>query len=204
MTDNRSSSFNGIFRDNTVLSSLMVISPVIICGDKLKNAQALVYAFTAITLLSVLISSFVPRKLPYAVKIIIYTVISSLVYIPIRLAASEFYPESIDRIGIYYPLLAVNSLIVVQTETKFFRMKKSGMLASLVSYILGFDAVMLITGIVREFLAFGTINNRMTDTELIISGFSQPFGGFIFLGLFCGLYRKLRSVTVNENAKEKR
>ena len=204
MTDNRSSSFNGIFRDNTVLSSLMVISPVIICGDTLKNAQALVYAFTAITLLSVLISSFVPRKLPYAVKIIIYTVISSLVYIPIRLAASEFYPESIDRIGIYYPLLAVNSLIVVQTETKFFRMKKSGMLASLVSYILGFDAVMLITGIVREFLAFGTINNRMTDTELIISGFSQPFGGFIFLGLFCGLYRKLRSVTVNENAKEKR
>ncbi|MBQ7028276.1 MAG: electron transport complex subunit E [Ruminococcus sp.] len=204
MTVNRKTSFDGIFRDNTVLSSLMVISPVIMCGDTLKNAEALVYAFTAITLLSVLISSFVPKKLPYAAKIIIYAVISSLVYIPVRLAAVEFYPDSIERIGIYYPLLAVNSLIVVQTETKFFRMKKSGMLASLVSYILGFDAVMLITGIVREFLAFGTINNRMTDTELIISGFSQPFGGFIFLGLFCGLYRKLRSVTVNENAKEKR
>lgn len=204
MTVNRKTSFDGIFRDNTVLSSLMVISPVIMCGDTLKNAEALVYAFTAITLLSVLISSFVPKKLPYAAKIIIYAVISSLVYIPVRLAAVEFYPDSIKRIGIYYPLLAVNSLIVVQTETKFFRMKKSGMLASLVSYILGFDAVMLITGIVREFLAFGTINNRMTDTELIISGFSQPFGGFIFLGLFCGLYRKLRSVTVNENAKEKR
>ncbi len=204
MTVNIKTSFDGIFRDNTVLSSLMVISPVIMCGDTLKNAEALVYAFTAITLLSVLISSFVPKKLPYAAKIIIYAVISSLVYIPVRLAAVEFYPDSIERIGIYYPLLAVNSLIVVQTETKFFRMKKSGMLASLVSYILGFDAVMLITGIVREFLAFGTINNRMTDTELIISGFSQPFGGFIFLGLFCGLYRKLRSVTVNENAKEKR
>lgn len=204
MTVNRKTSFDGIFRDNTVLSSLMVISPVIMCGNTLKNAEALVYAFTAITLLSVLISSFVPKKLPYAAKIIIYAVISSLVYIPVRLAAVEFYPDSIERIGIYYPLLAVNSLIVVQTETKFFRMKKSGMLASLVSYILGFDAVMLITGIVREFLAFGTINNRMTDTELIISGFSQPFGGFIFLGLFCGLYRKLRSVTVNENAKEKR
>lgn len=204
MTVNRKTSFDGIFRDNTVLSSLMVISPVIMCGDTLKNAEALVYAFTAITLLSVLISSFVPKKLPYAAKIIIYAVISSLVYIPVRLAAVEFYPDSIERIGIYYPLLAVNSLIVVQTETKFFRMKKSGMLASLLSYILGFDAVMLITGIVREFLAFGTINNRMTDTELIISGFSQPFGGFIFLGLFCGLYRKLRSVTVNENAKEKR
>lgn len=203
MADNRSSSFDGIFRDNTVLSSLMVISPVIMCGDTLKNAEALVYAFTAITLLSVLISSFVPRKLPYAAKIIIYAVISSLVYIPVRLAAAEFYPESIDRIGIYYPLLAVNSLIVVQTETKFFRMKKPKMLASLISYIIGFDAVMLITAIIREFLAYGTINSRMTDTDLLISGISQPFGGFILLGLFCGIYRKLRSCAVREDTEEK-
>lgn len=203
MADNRSSSFDGILRDNTVLSSLMVISPVIMCGDTLKNAEALVYAFTAITLLSVLISSFVPRKLPYAAKIIIYAVISSLVYIPVRLAAAEFYPESIDRIGIYYPLLAVNSLIVVQTETKFFRMKKPKMLASLISYIIGFDAVMLITAIIREFLAYGTINSRMTDTDLLISGISQPFGGFILLGLFCGIYRKLRSCAVREDTEEK-
>lgn len=204
MADNRSSSFDGIFRDNTVLSSLMVISPVIMCGDTLKNAEALVYAFTAITLLSVLISSFVPRKLPYAAKIIIYAVISSLVYIPVRLAAAEFYPESIDRIGIYYPLLAVNSLIVVQTETKFFRMKKPKMLTSLISYIIGFDAVMLITAVIREFLAYGTINSRMTDTDLLISGISQPFGGFILLGLFCGIYRKLRSCAVREDTEEKR
>lgn len=204
MTVKRTTSFDGIFRDNTVLSSLMVISPVIMCGDTLKNAEALIYAFSAITFLSVLIASFVPKKLPYAAKIIIYAVISSLVYIPVRLAASEFYPESIERIGIYYPLLAVNSLITVQTETRFFRMKKPKMLISLISYIIGFDLVMLITAIIREFLAYGTINSKITDTEIIISGFSHPFGGFIFLGLFCGIYRKIRTLTVHNDAEEKR
>lgn len=190
---------SGILTDNTVLSACMVISPVIMCGDTLRNALALVSAFTVITLISVIAASFVPQKLPYAAKIIIYAIISSLVYVPVRMLASGIYPESIERIGIYYPLLAVNSLIVYQTEAKFFRMSKSKMAVSLISYILGFDAVMIITGFIRELLAYGTINSRMVDMDTLISGLSQPFGGFIFLGILCGVYRKIRSVA--ENAK---
>ena len=198
MNKKRPTVFDGLLSDNTVLSGLMVISPVIICGDTLKNAEALIYAFSAITFLSVLISSFVPQKLPYALKIILYAVISSLVYIPVKIAAQEFYPESITRIGIYYPLLAVNSLVVFQTEAKFFRMKKPQMILTLIFCILGFDAVILITAFIRELIAYGTINSNMVDVDMIISGLAEPFGGFIFLGLLCGLYRKLRAVTIRE------
>ncbi|MCD8188069.1 MAG: electron transport complex subunit E [Ruminococcus sp.] len=187
---------SGLLSDNTVLSACMVISPVIMCGDTLQNALALVYAFSSITFISVLVSSFVPKRLPYTVKIIIYALISSLVYIPVRLAAQDFYPSSIERIGIYYPLLAVNSLIVYQTELKFFRMKKSRMIGSLVFHILGFDTVMLITGLVREILAYGTINGQMVDMDTLMSGLAQPFGGFIFLGILCGIYRKTRSAAM--------
>lgn len=198
MNNRKPSVTDGLFADNTVLSALMVISPIIMCGDTLKNALALTYAFTAITLFSVIISSFIPKRLPYAVKIILYAVISAIVYIPVRLVAESFYVGSIESIGIYYPLLAVNSLIVHQTEAKFFRMKKGKMIGSLVFYILGFDAVIIFTGIVRELIAYGTINNRMADMNTLIAGLGQPFGGFIFLGLLCGLYRKIRSVA-NKN-----
>lgn len=203
MKNKKRSVFDGLLADNTVLSSCMVISPVIICGDTLRNAEALAMAFTSITLLSVLISSFTPKKLPYAVKIIIYAVISSLIYIPVRMAAQEFFPGIITRIGIYFPLLAVNSLIVVQTETKFFRMKWLKMIPTLLFYVAGFDAVILITAFIRELLAYGTINNRMVDADTLISGLSQPFGGFIFLGLLCGLYRALRSLFSSEPATER-
>jgi electron transport complex protein RnfE len=200
MNKKKTSVFDGLLGDNTVLSSLMVISPVIICGDTLQNAIALIYAFSAMTFFSVMIGSFVPKRLPYAAKIIIYAVISSIVYIPVRTAAREFFPEVITNIGIYFPLLAVNSLIVVQSETKFYRMKRGAMTGSLVFYILGFDAVMIVTAFIRELLAYGTINGRLVDADTLISGLGMPFGGFIFLGLMCGLYRKLRSLARREGS----
>lgn len=190
----RNSVFDGLLGDNTVLSSLMVISPVIMCGDTVRNAIAVIYAFSAITFFSVIIGSFVPRKLPYAIRVIIYTLISSLVFVPVKMAAQEFFPEVISRIGIYFMLLAVNSLIIVQTEAKFYRMKRGRMIFSLIFYILGFDAVMLITSFVRELIAHGTVYDRVVDIDTLVSGFGTPFGGFIFLGLFCGLYRKIRSL----------
>lgn len=199
MNYRKGSVFDGILGDNMVLSSLMVISPVIICGDTLKNALALIYAFSMITMMSVLAGSFVPKKLPYTAKVLIYAVISSLVYIPVKLAAKEFYPDSIARIGIYYPLLAVNSLIVFQTEAMFYKMKKLKMIASLFFYIIGFDIVMLITGFIRELFAYGTINSRIVDVDTLIIGLAHPFGGFIFLGLMCGVYRWIRSALSKKN-----
>ncbi len=198
LNNRKQSFFSGLFSDNTVLSAFMVMSPVIVCADTLKNAFAMIYAFSAVTFLSVLISSFVPKKIPYALKIIIYTIISSIVYIPVKMTAKVFYPESITAIGIYYPLISVNSLIVLQTEVKFFRTKKSEMMLLLISYILGFDIVMLITAFIRELLAYGTLNSRMMDIPLAISGAGQTFGGFICLGLLCGLYRKIKSYAESE------
>ena len=202
MVNNRKKMFfDGVLGGNIVLSGLMVISPVIICSDTLKNAEALIYAFSAITFLAIIICSFVPKRLPYTAKVIIYAVISSLVYIPVKLAGQQFYPESIARIGMYYPLLSVNSLIVFQTEAKFFRMKRAEMAVSLIFYIIGFDLVMLLTGFLRELFAYGTINSKIVDVNTLISGLSQPFGGFIFLGLMCGVYRAVRAAASKEGAR---
>lgn len=199
MNNKKRSVFDGLISDNTVLSALMVISPVIVCGDTIMNALAIIYAFSSITLLTVLIGAFVPRKLPYAAKIIIYAVISSLVYIPVRYAAKEFFPEIIPRIGIYFMLLPVNSLITMRTETLFYRMERRKMALSLIFYILGFDAVMLTAAFVRELLAYGTVCGRIVDASLLVSGLGMPFGGFIFLGLMCGAYRWIRGWLSHDN-----
>ena len=201
MNDRRKALMGGILGDNIVLSGLMVISPVIVCGDTLKNAAALVYAFSAITFLAVLISSFIPQKLPYTVKVILYAVIAAIIYIPVKFASKQLYPESISRIGIYFPLLAVNSLIVFQTEAKFFRMNKRDMMISLIFCILGFDIVMLITGFLRELFAYGTINNHIVDMNTLMDGLSKPFGGFIFLGLMCGAYRFVRNAVRKDKSE---
>ena len=87
MSKKKTTVFDGLISDNTVLSSLMVISPVIVCANSVQNAAALIYAFSAITFISVLIGSFVPKKLPYAAKTVIYAIISLIVYIPVKTVA---------------------------------------------------------------------------------------------------------------------
>lgn len=189
----KNSVFNGLIIDNTVLAEFMVISPVIVCGNTVMNALAIIYVFSLITFVSVLVGSFVSKKLPYGFKIVIYVLIASLVYIPVKMTAEEFFPDVIQRTGIYFMLAAVNSLITVQAEAKFYRMPKANMIISLISHILGFDVVMLIISVVRELLAYGTLCERIVDAKILISGLATPFGGFIVLGLMCGLYRSICS-----------
>ena len=38
--------------------------------------------------------------------------------------------------------------------------------------------------------------------DTLVSGLGMPFGGFIFLGLLCGLYRAVRSAVRRENREE--
>ena len=192
MNKDKFSVFDGLWKDNTILSALMVIFPVIVCGNTLRNALAIIYAFSAITLFSVVIASFVPKNLPYTIRTIINAAIASLVYIPVKHMAVGFFPDVIPRTGIYFPLLAVNSIIILHTESKFFKMKKPEMIGSLVFYILGFDLIMLIISVIREIFGHGTLNENVININFI-SGLSEPFGGFVLLGLLCGLYRKMRS-----------
>lgn len=187
--NNKRSVFDGFLRDNAVLSGLMVISPVIVCGDTVMNALALIYVFSSITFLSVTIGSFIPKKLSYGFKTIIHAVIASLIYIPVKTVAEQFFPGVVERTGIYFMLIAVNSVIVVQSHIKFHKMTKGKMTVSLISHILGFDLAMLLISAIRELLAYGTFCGRIVDADVFISGLGMPFGGFIILGLACGIYR---------------
>lgn len=182
---------DGFICRNTVLSQLAVISPVIICGNTVMNALALIYAFSAITFLAMAAGSFTPKKLPYGIRIIIYALLGALAYIPVKAAADEFFPDVIERTGVYFMLIAVNSLITVHSERIFYRFTKGKMLVSLICHILGFDVVMLIISAIREILAYGTICGRIVDADILISGAGMPFGGFIILGIMCGIYRAI-------------
>ena len=53
---------------------------------------------------------------------------------------------------------------------------------------------MLISGALRELIAYGTINNKVMNISMTVSGAGLPFGGFIILGIICGIYRKIRSL----------
>ncbi|MBQ7131039.1 MAG: electron transport complex subunit E [Oscillospiraceae bacterium] len=183
--------FDGLFKKNPLFVSGFIIAPVVACCYSLKNALLLIFVFSVMTFLTVLISTFIPRNFVYTLRIILYTAIASVVFVPIYGVAVQIFGERVDTFGFFLPLLVTNSMISLQSELIFYKMPKIKMIASVFFYIVGFDMAVVIFSVIRELLAFGTIFDKVAFTGLNIDLFSMTCGGFILLGLVCGVYRRI-------------
>lgn len=187
MKQNKFSAIDGLFRRNAVLAEGMVIAPIVVCCDTLPKALILSLAFACITFLSVSIASFFPKSIPYALRIILYAITSSLIYIPVAMLCSYL---NFAVIGMYLPLLTVNSFVVLHSELYFYKLQKRLLLPALFLHIAGFCLTAVIIGLVREILAYGTICGRVVDVPVLMKGLSAPWAGFILLGILCAVHRK--------------
>lgn len=183
---------DGIYKRNTILVSGLVISPVVVTAYTLSNALALITAFSAITFLTIMISSFFPRNIVYTIRIILYTFIAALVYVPVIIMIIQIFPDAKENLGVFIPLIITNSLIISKTELRFFRRTKGRMVIDVIAYIIGFDVVVFIFGFLREILSSGELSGHILAIPLTIPALALPFGGFIALGLLAALLRKIQ------------
>lgn len=189
----KKSIFDGLFSKNTILVSALVLSPVITAATTVRSSIEMIVIFSMLTFFTLLFASFIPRNMVYAVRIILYTVISALVYVPVVMTADFLFPGRIAKLGIFVPLFIVNSLIVSEAEIRFFRIKRSKMYFDILAYIIGFDFVLLVFTFIRELLSTGSIGDRIFGLPITFPALALPFGGFILLGLLASLFRILKS-----------
>jgi electron transport complex protein RnfE len=180
-----------------VLVSGLVTAPIVICSTTLKMGLFLSFAFSSITFLAIMIASLLPRNIVYTIRIILYTLISSLVYVPVYIMSMQFFPVEAQNASIYLPLLIVNSMIISQTEFKYFKQDKLSMLITVFFYIIGFDIVVIICSLIREIISYGTVWGKIVGIQIISEGWAKPFGGFIILGLLSGFFHKIINVIKN-------
>lgn len=181
--------YNGLVKKNPILVSGMVIAPMVVYSNTFKNALTLAFAFSIITYFTLIISSFVPKSIVYTIRIILYTLIGALVYVPTVIILNNFIPDEITRMGFYFPLLITNSLIVTRSETIFFLESKSKMLIDIIFCILGYDIIVLLFGIIREILSTGELGGKILPVPFVFSGLQMTYGGFLLLGIFAALFR---------------
>ncbi|MBQ7003833.1 MAG: electron transport complex subunit E [Oscillospiraceae bacterium] len=189
----RFSVFEGLLGRNAVLAQGMVIAPIVVCCTTLPRALIVCLAFALLTFSTVLIGSFYPRRLFYAVRVVLYAVTSAVLFVPVNMLCLYLEPQlsGSELFRIYLPLLAVNSFVVLHSELYFYRRRRTVMCAALFFHILGFCLTAACVGVVREILAYGTICGHVVDMPLLLQGTAAPWAGFILLGLFCALHRRL-------------
>lgn len=183
---------DGLLLGNTVLERGLVIAPVIVAATSLKNSVVLAVAYALITFITVFCTSFIPKRLPYTIRVILYVVFACLVYIPTTWVLTQWLPYGVYNVGVFLPLVVANSLIVRKSETRFFKQKKKAMLFDLICSVVGFMWVICLVGMFREIFGNGTLwDDPVSDWEM--PGMLFPFSGFILLGLLSAVFQKLRN-----------
>ena len=202
--DRKVSLNDGIIKQNVVLMSGLFTAPVVAAATSTVTAAAICVAFTLITFFSAAICCYLPKKIVFAVKIALYAIISSVIYIPVMMLMNlVFSVNTITAIGIYLPVIITNPLILSKTESRFSLRPFKYMLKDLIGFISGFDLACLLVGIIRDILVHNSFGNFHLHLPFTMPALNTCFGGFILLGLLAGVLRALYNRSKNKRKVRK-
>ncbi|HZJ77634.1 MAG TPA: Rnf-Nqr domain containing protein [Clostridia bacterium] len=183
--------FRGAFVFNPVLVQVIGICPIVAATVSL-SASALMAAITVLLLIICeTLASVALKGLPAWVRVAIYFIIGLIVACPVMYYADLKNYAIHVSIGIYFPLLAVSSLAALRCE-KF--AVKNTVRASFIDAVgagIGYSAVFLIVGMLRELLGSGTIGGKTITEKGIMPGMLMTFGGFIVLGMLAAIHKAI-------------
>lgn len=167
---------------NPVLIQTAGICPAVAASTDFISALYFTVLFTAITFLTCFVACSALKKVPRWVRVAVYMILGIAVIFP-ALRLSEVLGVGINaRIQVYLPLLAVNSVTAVHCEQYSVKHTVKESMIDAFAVCLGFGAVLLLTGAIREILAYSSIAAVPLNLPVKLSGMVLPFGCFIILG----------------------
>ena len=148
---------NALWRNNPALVQILGLCPLLAVSHSLVNALGLGLATIFVLLLSNLLISATRRWLRAEIRIPVFVlVIASAVTVAQSLIQAFAYPLY-QSLGIYLALIVTNCAIIARAEV--YAVKHRPFLAALDGLFmgLGFTAVIVTLGAIREILADGTL-----------------------------------------------
>lgn len=183
---------DGFLRQNAVLMSGLFTGPVIGAATNMESAAAVCLVFTLVTVVSVGLCRLLPKKIAFAVRIVLYALISSLVYIPVTLLAQLLFSQSLlQSIELYLIIIVINPFILSKTESRFFLRSVPMMFKDLAGFVLGFDCACILVGAIRDILTDSIILNLIVPLPVEVPAAGRVFGGFLLVGMLAGLFRAI-------------
>ncbi|MBD5115306.1 MAG: NADH:ubiquinone oxidoreductase subunit RnfE [Ruminococcaceae bacterium] len=183
---------NGIIKQNMVLMSGLFAGPVIGAATTLENSLVLSLVFSLVTVVSVGLCRLLPKKIDFSVRIVLYALIASAVYVPVMLLAEIiFNPETVGSITLYLAIMVTNPFITAKTESRFFLRSVPLMFKDVIGFVLGFDLSCILVGSLRDILTDNMLWNTIIPLPFQLSAMESVYGGFILVGVLAGLCRFL-------------
>lgn len=189
----------GIFGRNVVLISGFMLPYIVMPAVSLKTAVALTVAMLFTVLLGVLAAQFISKQNDW-VRYIVVTLAAlggvALSRFALRLISTEIF----DSLGIYLPLMAVNSIVVLYAAQRADRDNLPSALIRGISAVVGFGLVACVVGALRELLLTGAVWGIPVAAPSFPAA-GSVFFGFILLAFFSAAVQALRRLWAGVNLR---
>lgn len=180
----------GLWDENPILKMLLGMCPALAVSNSAVNGLAMGLATAFVLVASNTLVSVVRRIVPGQVRIPTYIMIIAGFVTLADLFLKAQFPAISKGLGPYVPLIVCNCLILGRSE---FFASKHPILPSIIDGVgmgLGFTAVLLVMGVIREILGSGAVFGVVFMGEDVFTPWVimiLPAGAFLTLGLLMGI-----------------
>lgn len=194
---------NSALIQNPVLFEAIGIAPIAAMAVSLKTAIILAVASCLELVIIELFACLALKKVKSYFRMPVYAALGMLINLPVFMFFAKFTPNEALNVGIFLPLLAVNSLIALHCERFAVKNKMKDTFVDAISAAAGYAFVLLLVGTAREILGSGTIYSIDLHLPVQLSGLLMPFGGLLLLGFLAAAVKGLIAKRYPEEDPEK-
>lgn len=192
-----------LWLNNPVMMRGLGLAPVIAAAYNWNNAvmlcAAAVLLLTTTRLLAVAVCYLTGNRF----RPVIYVYSAAILYIPAYCILYAWFGTDLSVLGIYLPLLAVESAIVKRMESPDLEPLGEALRRG-INNTVGLCIAVLLVGFVRELLGAGTAFGHVVMTTAPLPIVQQPAGGFILLGLIAAAWTGIANAYTHFKREEVR
>ncbi|NMA07402.1 MAG: hypothetical protein GX928_06825 [Ruminococcaceae bacterium] len=177
-----------IFFNNPIAVHGLALTPIIAVANTIRKSVILMLVFILLLLTTRILASFFITFIPSRLKTMFSALLSGIVLIPVLILASRIFGEETFKLGIYLPMLAVDTLIISSSEIKEDE-KKTKIFIDAIKLSLGYALVVYLVGFVRELVGLGSILGYKVFNFAILPIANSTAGGFIITGILLAVFQ---------------
>ena len=175
---------NGLLLRNPILTTGCFVAPAAIVTTGLRPALALTMMIALVSIPSYVIMGFFGKKIPPMFRMLCSPLLASLLYIPAYFLTELAFQQLNERLGFYLPVLVMDFFFTTRCTGMAQRTKPHWMLLDAFCCCIGSGIVLCLIGLLREYLATGTVWGNAVQTLQTAPAMLLPFAGILVLAFF--------------------
>ncbi len=173
---------NSALIKNPLLFEAVGLCPVVAIATSVQSSLFLAVITAIEMILCEVLASLLLKNVRRYWRVALYVIFGIIVIFPITFMTNRFFPDLSMNIGVYLPLMAVNSLIALHCERVAVKNNVKDSFIDALSASLSYGIVAIIVGFLREILGNGTLLGHSLNIPVKFTALLMPFGGLILLG----------------------